>query len=90
MPVWPIVTAIEAFIRIGCLNRYTSRGVNEPERCESPPIELKPQAESVEFLAAGRESRTANPKSRAANRNAIAVNVVESASNLKPRASPLE
>ena len=90
MPVWPIVTAIEAFIGRDGPERHTSRGVNELERRESPPIELKPQAESVEFLAAGRESRTANPKSRAANRNPIAVNVVESASNLKPRASPRE
>ena len=72
---------------MGGVERYTSRGINELERCESPPIELKPQAESVEFLAAGRERRTANTNSRAANRNARAVNVVESAANVKQHAS---
>ena len=67
--------------------RHTSRRVNELEWREAPPIEFKPQAESVEFLAAGRERRTANTNSRATNRNARAVNVVESAANVKQHAS---
>ena len=59
MPVWPVHSAIGAFIRIGVPDRYTNRRVEQQKRRESLPIDLKPRVASIEQNAASREGRTA-------------------------------
>lgn len=73
MPVWPVHSAIGAFIRIGVPDRYTSRRVEQQKRRESPPIDPKPRAEHAEFGAARRVVGAATLNRRASTCNSHAV-----------------
>ena len=74
MPEWHVELANQAFIGIGLLARCTSRRVEQHERRESPPIDLKPRAEKVKYGAASREEVAVSPNSRATSHNSRAHN----------------